>query len=367
MKTLDHRFAYCKKKIYNSYNVTSENITKNDTLYNFNTVHLKNCYFINNCFINDNYIISLTYDGEKEKQNLKKYILKCYNSNKPSNTSIVNDNLYLWHSNTNNYLHFVRDCLLVLEEYISNENYYKNFKILVKKEGFNDFVIDILKTLNLYQNIVFLKDIKKKYPNELLFKNLHIPVYNNPELSKKEFRHYKIVKKIKKLVNNFSLPKDLIYDKIYISRRTWTRNTEKKKIGQDNTQKRKCLNEDEIVKILKEKKYKEIFLEDYDFVTKLAILNNAKTVLTTHGAGVVNFLFTRNIEYIVLNSQYKLSDGLKEIIKIDNIIYDLDIYKPIAQVYVGMGPNMPYEIDICKFKKMLKTKDIWQWFCEHLH
>lgn len=297
MKTLEHGFySYTKTK---SYNVTNTHLIENNDKIDFNIIHLENCYYNNYCFINSKYIISIV---SQRHHIYNSTVLKCYN-NKQVDEPIINEQkLYLWNANTNNYLHFIRESILVLNEFI-NDKKYASFKILIFNNKLPPFVIDILQTLNLYNKLIFIKDISKNNLRNILFKNLHIPIFNNIELSKRSYYDYKIVKELKKHIDMYKLPEQLKYNKIYVSRRTWTRNNNSN-VGQDNTQIRKCINEDKLVEILSQCGYKEIFLEDYNFAEKINILNYSEKVITTYGAGIINFLYTKNTNYYIFNSEY---------------------------------------------------------------
>ena len=60
-------------------------------------------------------------------------------------------------------------------------------------------------------------------------------------------------------------------ERIYISRRTWTiEKTEN--IGTDYTQKRMCVNEDEVVELFKQYGFKEIFCENLSMKDKIECL-----------------------------------------------------------------------------------------------
>jgi hypothetical protein len=345
MRTLDHSYLDNKKE-YKSYLISNNNLIESEYNTEKSVIHLKDCYYKFDCFKNDEFIIYLYSDIFYN--NFKKNVINAYNHEKcNSNNIYINDKLYLWKVNVTNYLHFIRDGVPVLEDYFVN-NEYKDSKILImqNKDLIPNYVFQFLEHLNFINNIIFIDDLCGKSDN-IIFKNLCIPIFNNTKKIK-FYKDYKIVKKIESLVHKFKLPNELKFNKIYVSRRTWIR-IQNENIGEDNTQKRKLLNEDELVKYLEEKNYKELFLEDYDFITKLAILNNSKNIVTTYGAGVINFIFTQNINYYILNSpSYGLNGLIKNIISIENDISDFNFY-----AYRSSEKNCKWTINMDGVKNLI--------------
>lgn len=94
------------------------------------------------------------------------------------------------------------------------------------------------------------------------------------------------------LKQNLDVPR---YEKIYISRRTkYNSNYSKALLGEDNTQKRRCVNEDEIVEILSKYGFQEVFGENYTLAEKITIFHHVKKYVTFMGAGITNILFSKN-------------------------------------------------------------------------
>jgi capsular polysaccharide biosynthesis protein len=81
-----------------------------------------------------------------------------------------------------------------------------------------------------------------------------------------------------------------IKNKIYISRRNLN----------NHWHNRKLMNEDEIIdKIMKPLGIQEIYLDEYDLKTQFQIIRNAKIVIGSVGAGLINFIFMKkNTKFI---------------------------------------------------------------------
>ena len=88
------------------------------------------------------------------------------------------------------------------------------------------------------------------------------------------------------------------YNKIYVSRRAHANplNNRKDVIGEDNTVKRGLTNEDEVVKILTDLGYTEVFGENYTLAEKIALFSKMHKYISTAGAGVTNMLWVRDHE-----------------------------------------------------------------------
>ena len=84
------------------------------------------------------------------------------------------------------------------------------------------------------------------------------------------------------------------YERVYLTRRAHANplNNRKDIIGEDNTVKRGLTNEDEIVDILTDLGYTEVFGENYNLAEKIVLFNGMSKYISTAGAGVTNILWT---------------------------------------------------------------------------
>jgi capsular polysaccharide biosynthesis protein len=172
---------------------------------------------------------------------------------------------------------------------------------LVKK---NNFKVDlyITKDFDKYYDI-FLRFIDKRITikivnrNDIVFSKKFLVL---PYLSSNTngYLPYKYIKYInnslykantKKIINK----KNIQNEKIYISRRL--------------AKKRKLLNERKFINFLKKKKFRIVYLEEQSILEQYKIFENAKIVISVHGAGLTNIIFskprTKIIEIIPTNNK----------------------------------------------------------------
>jgi len=97
------------------------------------------------------------------------------------------------------------------------------------------------------------------------------------------------------LKNSISIDKVSVniqkWDRIYISRRTWTQE-KTDNIGTDYTTRRKMVNEDDLVRKLVNLGFVEIFAENLNMDEKLYVFSHAKIIVGAIGGGMVNLLFS---------------------------------------------------------------------------
>ena len=75
------------------------------------------------------------------------------------------------------------------------------------------------------------------------------------------------------------IAKELSFDKVYIKRK-------KSSI-------RKVANEEDVLKVVSQYGFKDIFFEDYSFEEQIQIASKAKIMISIHGAGLTNMLFMK--------------------------------------------------------------------------
>ena len=91
-------------------------------------------------------------------------------------------------------------------------------------------------------------------------------------------------------------------DKIYISRRTWISN-DKSNIGTDFTEKRKFVNEDEVVVFLSAFGFQELFTENMSLLDKVKVFSKARYVISASGGGLANLMLApKTTSLLVINS-----------------------------------------------------------------
>ena len=84
------------------------------------------------------------------------------------------------------------------------------------------------------------------------------------------------------------------HERVYLSRRAHANPMLNRKdvIGEDNTVKRGLVNEDEVVDILTNLGYTEVFGENYTLAEKIVLFSAMKKYISAAGAGVTNILWT---------------------------------------------------------------------------
>lgn len=108
--------------------------------------------------------------------------------------------------------------------------------------------------------------------------------------------------------NNATRPR-----KFYVSRRTWIHN-DTSNIGTNYTTRRKCINEDQVVKLLDECGYEEIFCENISTLHKIGLFQTATHIIGFIGGGMANILFSPHSttvgcittpDFLTINKRFK--------------------------------------------------------------
>ena len=197
---------------------------------------------------------------------------------------MYNTDVYYFVYNMANYYHFIYDTLPYLYAYFEEKERFPNMKLLVSPpEGRTDlypFVWDTLALLGITRDdVVFLND-RARYKMVVVVSSLtHNGLSNTPP-------HKGVFDIINRLQGEYDGP-----EKVYVSRRTWTQN-ESANIGTNMTDARRCVNEDEVWEIFKEKGFEEVFCENLSMKEKVGLFRNAKIVAGPSGGGMVNVLFS---------------------------------------------------------------------------
>lgn len=238
--------------------------------------------------------------------------------------NIITQPVYFFIYNFDNYYHFMYDTLPYLYNYFELKKKIPELKLLInypnKNNVFYQFNMDVFNILKL--DYIIHND-NNLYETLYLSNSLtHGGLSNEPPNP----NIYSVYDKISKSINN----NFKTYDKIYISRRTWTRQ-KSNNIGTDYTTRRKMINEDNLVEELSKLGFVEIFAEDYSLEEKIALFSNAKYVIGAIGGGMCNLLFSpKETKSICIVSPYFLDINYRFKFSMDhtNIIYfnDTNIY-----------------------------------------
>jgi hypothetical protein len=246
-------------------------------------IHYPNCLLeVNNKLISpyDERVMSLKkdsfYDNDIWDSNYKNY----------KRANICPDALFFFVYNVDNYYHYIYDTLSILASYFELKKTHPSLKLIINTShphktalppfiteflriyGINDYVLPSLGTIytKLFISTSFTHGGKSNEPSSSFAKG----IWNIS---------------IEKLIES-PTPK-----RFYISRRSWIHG-KTENIGTNYTTRRKCMNEDDIVELLKRYGIQEIFTELLTTEEKLAYFKNAELVVGVVGGGMCNLLFS---------------------------------------------------------------------------
>ena len=337
---------------------------------------------------NDNLIIN-PYDEKVMSLNKDTfYDNNIYNDkiNKIENPNIMEEDVFFFIYNFDNYYHFLYDTLPYLYTYLELKKENSSLKLLVHypnkdKKEFYKFNTDFLHKLVVQEDIIIHQEnniYKKIFVSTSL---THGGLSNNPP--RKEI--YEIFDLLKKNINLDNIQEKYKqnkcnnnYKNIYISRRTWL-NNDKSNIGTDYTSRRKMINENELVEQLKKNHFKEIFAENLNSDEKIYLFSNAEKICGSIGGGMANLLFSpkKTKSYIIvspyfLDINYRFKFSLEntniqyfnetEVFKENNSKYSLYIRVKISNsenIYFNkIGEIIEFNNNLNKYKIALSNNDV---------
>jgi capsular polysaccharide biosynthesis protein len=211
------------------------------------------------------------------------------------NKNIILEPVYFFIYNTENYFHFIYDTLPYLYSFLQLRKTNPKIKLLMNfinknKNDFIPFVIEALELLDITRDDIIIHDTNNIYNQLYLSSSLtHNGLSNSPP-RKEIFEIYDLMIKNARLKYEIGI-KNLNLKKLYISRRTWTNKSNLKNIGTNYTNRRKLMNEDDLVELLKKENFNEIFGENFSFLEKVILFNNAEEVIGSIGGTIVNCVF----------------------------------------------------------------------------
>lgn len=239
-----------------------------------------------------------------------------------------------------NFRHFMIETFHLLSCLFSTNVDKSNIKIMIDKNYYKHSY-QILEILKLTNKIIF-KEPNHLYQCNHLIWSKNTTKFNNPD--------YKCL--LETLITNSKQMSNIsYYDNIYLSREHIDIVTE------HHTPKRWITNIDEVTPIFYQHNYHKVRVDNLDFWDQVAIINNAKKIITFMGANCENISFTNNqSKFSILYSpnqfwwanQYSYSNCLHKIkcSNKDNIEIDKRNWKDDEYL------NGPYMVNI----EMLKTQ-----------
>ena len=235
----------------------------------------------------------------------------------------IDEDVYYFIYNTENYYHFIYDTLPYLYLYLKMKDKNTNLKLVINynknKDKLLHFVKETYELLNIKDKDIIIHNKKNKYKKIYLSNSLTHDGLSNSPPRKEIYEIYDLL--IKKSLINYK--NDKKYDKIYISRRTWI-NKQTDNIGTNYTTRRKLTNEDYVVDKLVKSGFTELFGENYSMKEKIQIFNSAKIVIGAIGGTITNTIFcSKDCKIITMVSPFFLDINyrMKYLLKDSEFIY----------------------------------------------
>lgn len=237
----------------------------------------------------------------------------------------------------NNYWHWLFDVLPRIG-LVEKKFSLKSFNHVLVPNNQYKFQIETLKILKIYHKSLPSKKYKHIYSDSVITtthpwqhsNSAHKDIGNIPKWVsvwlRKKFINYKSKKKF--------------FKKIYIDRSD---------SELDRSNNRQIVNEHEIKKILKEKKFQFIKLSEYSFKDQIAIFNDAKIIVGNHGAGFANIVFSKKKTIIIEFIDKNTPTTFKKISKDLNLNYKFIKGKRIGRDLGNINNNL-------KISKNILTK-----------
>ncbi|HJM46735.1 MAG TPA: glycosyltransferase family 61 protein [Candidatus Marinimicrobia bacterium] len=257
--------------------------------------------------------------------------------------------------NCANYFHWIYDTVPYLYSYFEEKKKVSNLKLLVSvPEGKRDLYPFVYETLDLLgikrEDLIFL-DRATQYETILVGSSL---THNRMSLDPPH-------KGVFSIINSMDA-EDGERKKIYVSRRTWTQ-PKSDNIGTDYTAERMCVNEDDVVELLRSYGFEEIFCENLSMEEKISVFRSAESVVGPIGGGMSNVLFckpdtkvislnspeffdiNKRLEYALTHTDIYMFNDTKFVDRKDDVITGE------SALSISGGMNSPWMVDLNKLKE----------------
>lgn len=200
---------------------------------------------------------------------------------------IVDDQVFFFVYNTENYFHFIYDSLPHIHSYLHLKKSNPKLKLLMSfpnsgKKDHYEFVKDTLNLLGIDRDDIIILQSNTLYRRIYVSSSYTHGIDSNlPPRSEA----YEILRSIRSSRAS-DLPR-----KFYVSRRSWVHG-DYSNIGTDYTSRRRLVNEDELVSSLRKLGLEEVFTENLSMNDKIELFKNADCVVGAIGGGMANSLFS---------------------------------------------------------------------------
>jgi len=282
---------------------------------------------------------------------------KCKNTNI---NKIETTPVFYFVYNCANYFHWIYDTVPYLYSYFIAKLKTPGLKILISpSDGESDlypFVYETLELLGITKDDLIFLNAETEYETIIIGSSL---THNRMSLKPP---HSNVFHMMDSMPGTPSTTK-----RIYVSRRTWTRE-KSNNIGTDYTNQRRCVNEDRLVEMLKDYGFEEVFCEDLNMEEKIGLFRNAEFVIGPIGGGLSNVLFCKpGTNVISINSPefFPTNERLKYALNHTNLImFDdtefvdrkKDVITGTNALSISGGMNSPWRVDITKLRKYLDKR-----------
>lgn len=258
----------------------------------------------------------------------------------------VSNPVFYFVYNTVNYYHFIYDTLPYLVTFFEKKKQYPNLKLLMDVDNTFPFVWDCLKLLGIDKTDIEPLDFYSLYSTVIVGSSLtHDNLSNFPP-------HNKALDLIQSMEGTSSCLK-----RVYISRRTWTQN-KNQNIGTDYTERRKCVNEDEVFNLFQKYGFVEVFCENLSMKDKIGVFQNAEVIAGAIGGGMCNCLFsppkTRVISinspgFFDVNKRFEFSMNHTQLHHFNDCEFIGEVKKSIdgdSALSISGGINSPWKVNL---------------------
>lgn len=274
-------------------------------------------------------------------------------------TQFCNLPVFYFVYNMANYYHFIYDTLPYLYHFFNERKIHPNMKLLVSPpEGEDDlypFVWECLHLMGITENDVVFLNQNTLYNKVCVGSSLtHNRLSNSPP-------HHKVFEVLNRMKSESKGP-----EKIYISRRTWLHNN-LENIGTNYTERRKCVNEDEMAELFISHGFEEVFCENLSMKEKIAMFSSAKVVAGPIGGGMCNVIFSppetkvisiNSPTFFDVNTRFEYSMSHTDLHHFDHTEFVEQVEESVeskGSLSISGGLNSPWKVDIDKLSKFLNV------------
>ena len=203
-----------------------------------------------------------------------------------SHDAVIEEPMFFFVYNVDNYFHFIYDSLPILAYYFELKEKVPELKLLLStshptKKSLSPFVKEFLSAIGIKDSDLCFGTKNVEYTNLYISTSFTHGQKSNDIFSPQALT---VWNRCQSTLTN--TPK-----RFYISRRSWVHG-DTSNIGTNYTMRRRCMNEDDLVALLKKYDIEEVFTELLTTQQKIAYFRNAELAVGIIGGGLCNLLFS---------------------------------------------------------------------------